>query len=780
MAARQPTPAELKEALSLLKQLKKGYADLGQENPFASINTDNIQGVITQAGGVKNILTQWTLELNRVEDNLEDVGKSAKGLFQQFNSIVGELKKGNQNINIGAKSMSVFQKSAEKLKNDQQGITRLSKTELETLQRKNKEAASNLDIANKALQDQIDRGELEREELERARALIAEREEEASAIKDLIDLTEERLEKERKIQETLGVGGKLLDGLKKIPVLGDVLDVDGAKKAMEEAAENGASGFKSLGAGAKALGPSLKSALGPLALISLAVEAVKMMVDVMLAADEQTTNIAKNFNIVKSDAADVRDSFFELSENAGKFANIQEGNLILQKDLVSSNLKLNELLGTSVDLSSNLGDKGKELATQFANASKFLGLAEEEQKGLLGLTATTGENIDKTKNSILGTTRLRKLETGILLDERKILKDVLTASNAIKLSVKGGADGLTKAAFAAAQLGSDLSKVENISQGLLNFEQSISAELEAELLTGRDLNLETARRAALNGDLETVAKEINKQVGSSADFSRMNVIQQEALAKALGTSRGELADMLVQQESLNSLKGKFNALSKETLATLKTSGKIDEATYNNLVSGKAAASDYYDALKKSGMAQEEIVKLLGEEATASLESQTAQQKFNDTLEKVKESFSKAFTGETIDKFATTLADFVKRWSEDGLFSAIFSSPEPTGDEKMRDEYQRLRPASSYEDFKKQYEAKEAKSAPKVVTASDFVIKTLPEDTVTAAGGTNLGRTDEMVTLLKDLISAVKEGGSVYLDADKVGTTNNKLTFKLNS
>jgi chromosome segregation ATPase len=199
MAARQPTPAELKEALSLLKQLKKGYADLGQENPFASVNADNIQDVITQAGGVKNILREWTLELDRVEDNLEDVGKSAKGLFQQFNSIVGELKKSNQNINIGAKSMSVFQKSAEKLKNDQQGITRLSKTELETLQRKNKEAASNLDIANKALQDQIDRGELEREELERARALIAEREEEASAIKDLIDLTEERLEKERKI-----------------------------------------------------------------------------------------------------------------------------------------------------------------------------------------------------------------------------------------------------------------------------------------------------------------------------------------------------------------------------------------------------------------------------------------------------------------------------------------------------------------------------------------------------------------------------------------------------
>jgi len=118
MATRQPTPAELKEALSLLKQLKKGYADLGQENPFASINADTIEDVITQAGGVKNILRDWTLELDRVEDNLEDVGKSAKSIYQQFNNIVGEIKKSNQNINLGSKSMSVFQQTAEKLKND--------------------------------------------------------------------------------------------------------------------------------------------------------------------------------------------------------------------------------------------------------------------------------------------------------------------------------------------------------------------------------------------------------------------------------------------------------------------------------------------------------------------------------------------------------------------------------------------------------------------------------------------------------------------------------------
>jgi hypothetical protein len=805
MATNQPSPAELKEALSLLKQLKKGYAELGGVNPFANFNADNIQDIITQAGGVENILTDWTLQLDKVEDNLEGVGKSAKSVYQQFNNIVGELKKTNQNITLGNKSMNAFQKTAEKLKDDQQGITRLSKTELETLQKQNKQAISNLDIANIALQQQIDRNELEGDELTKAQALIDERKAEATAIKDLINLTDNRLEKEKEIEKTLGIAPKLLEGLKKIPIIGDVLDIKGAQTAMIEAAEGGASGFQAMGAGIKALGPSLKAALGPLALISLAVGAIQGLINMMFEADEQVTNMAKSFNTTKEDARDIRKSFFELSDEANNFGKIQKGNLILQKDLVSANLQLNELLGTSVDLSSSLGNNGKELAVQFADASKFLKLGADEQKGLLELTASTGKSIDNIKNSVLGTTRLRKLESGVLLDERKILKDVLTASNAIKLSVKGGAEGLTKAAFAAAELGSDLSKVEAISKSLLNFEDSISAEMEAELLTGRNLNLETARRAALNGDIETVAKEINKQVGTSADFTKMNVIQQEALAKAMGTSREELADMLVQQESLNSLKGTFNALGKETIENLKKNKNIDEATYKNLISGKAAATDYFDALQKSGMKQEEIVKLLGEEATASLESQTAQEKFNDVLEKAKETFARFIDGGYLDKLANTLAGIADR----GILQSLTSSKEETsGYERLKSKGYKVEEGSGLFGtgaFKKtkifDKEGKEIDSvigsrglegladmyAPKAKTesADDFIIRPgqpmvkLNKDDL-VIGGTNLGGggNEEVTALLKELVTAVKSGGNIYLDGTKVGTAMNVSTYKV--
>jgi len=47
----------------------------------------------------------------------------------------------------------------------------------------------------------------------------------------------------------------------------------------------------------------------------------------------------------------------------------------------------------------------------------------------------------------------------------------------------------------------------------LDFESSIANELEAELLLGKNINLEKARQAALDNDLATLAVEIkNKQV----------------------------------------------------------------------------------------------------------------------------------------------------------------------------------------------------------------------------------------------------------------------------
>ena len=426
-------------------------------------------------------------------------------------------------------------------------------------------------------------------------------------------------------------------------------------------------GLKSLSSGFSALGPVIESALGPFALIGILVKGIQEVVKLMFEADQQVTDIAKNFNISKDAARDVRNRFFELVNKAQDYTKLQSNQIVLQKELVAANIQLNNLLGTSIDYSSQLGEKGKETVVQFAAISKFLRLSEDEQKGLLDLQQTSGEYIDDIRNSVLGTTSLYKIQTGLLLNERKVLESVLTASNAIKLTIKGGNEGLTKAAIEAQKLGLSLQKVSDISKGFLDFESSISNELEAELLTGRNLNLELARSAALNGDLATVATEITKQIGSSVDFSKMNVIQQEALAKSVNMTREELADTLVTQERLNKLRGTFNALGEDQLNVLEKTGALDEATIKNIRDNKGTVVDYYNALKAAGKSQKEIIDLLGNQAAISLSSQSAQEKFNDSLEKAKETFTNFIDGGSLDKFA----DFLDSIVNEGLIKTLF-------------------------------------------------------------------------------------------------------------
>ena len=124
-----------------------------------------------------------------------------------------------------------------------------------------------------------------------------------------------------------------------------------------------------------------------------------------------------------------------------------------------------------------------------------------------------------------------------------VLREVANTSESIKLSLGNNPEALTKAAAAATRLGLSLQDVDNIAASLTDFQSSISNELEAELLTGKDLNLEKARELALNNDLEGVSKELFKNSSDIAEFGKMNRIQQESYAKALGMTKDQLAKM---------------------------------------------------------------------------------------------------------------------------------------------------------------------------------------------------------------------------------------------
>ena len=205
---------------------------------------------------------------------------------------------------------------------------------------------------------------------------------------------------------------------------------------------------------------------------------------------------------------------------------------------------------------------------------------------------------------------------------------------------------IAKAVIQTKKLGLSLEQAAKAANSLLDFESSIENELSAELLTGKSLNLERARALALNGQSAEAAAEMAKQIGTAADFTNMNVIQQEALAKSVGMSADELANSLITQENLAKLGSETKKQLEEKAAALKAEGKIDEA--NKLL---ASAGDE-------------------KQAQAALERISAQDKFNAAVEKLKSMLASIIegpAGKFVDYLGKLLSDANKL---KGVLSAI--------------------------------------------------------------------------------------------------------------
>ena len=353
----------------------------------------------------------------------------------------------------------------------------------------------------------------------------------------LLDKQEKELSR---INSSLGVSGKLVQGISKIPVLGNLIDsAELLTKAQEKAAEKGSSKIKVLGEVGKQVGKSLVTNLtDPLVVFSaVAAGIVKSIKDV----DKAAGDTARGMNMSYSEAVKFRGEL----KGAADASNSQ---YVTSKGLLETNLAINSALGTSVKLS----DKNVQAFTELRVTA---GLTNEELMGIQSLTITNGKSLEQNTGEIMAQAKFTGLKNGVLLNEKDILKGIKDVSSATTLTLGKNPKLIAEAVATAKSLGMEMSQIENISNSLLDFQSSIENELSAELLTGKQLNLETARYAALTGDVATVASEVAAQVGSAAEFSEMNRLQQEAIAKSVGMGREELAKTLYLQEQLSGLSG---------------------------------------------------------------------------------------------------------------------------------------------------------------------------------------------------------------------------------
>ena len=384
------------------------------------------------------------------------------------------------------------------------------------------------------------------------------------AAQEQLDIQERILvEQEKQVQsidDKLGVTGKLLEGISKIPVLGGLVNSQAALgAAQKEAATDNTTRAKVLAITFKSVGKSIgKNLLDPL---TVGTSLMTGIVTLVKNLDKLTSGTARNFGISNSEAQELNKELRQTGQSTGStFSNVFNMNEAFKE--------LNNRYGTFAKMN-------KEVLRDFTDLNKRAGISVEAVGSLQDLTVLNNKGLKETTAEFKGQVALQKIKTGSALNEAQVLEEIQNTSAAIKITLGGSASAIGEAVFKAKSLGVELKDLESISSSLLNFQSSIEDELSAELLTGKQLNLEGARYAALIGDQATLADELANNIGSAADFQAMNVIQQEAYGKAVGMSRDQLAQTLLKREALNKLDAEGNTL-QEKYNNLKKQGQTDE------------------------------------------------------------------------------------------------------------------------------------------------------------------------------------------------------------
>ena len=371
-----------------------------------------------------------------------------------------------------------------------------------------------------------------------------------------------------------------------------------------------------------------------LSIILLVYDFVKFIINV----NSEVVSISKNLGISRDRAREFRDSLFEAAYASNNTLNTQQ-------ELLKVHGQINQAMGTSMMLNLKLVD-------DVATLQNRMNLTAEAAMGLAKNTMVTGKTVAELTSEIGEGAVAMEKQLGINIDVFAVMEKVAKTTGQMRALYQGNEGALARVLTRAQALGLTMAQIAKSSGSMLNFHSSIEKELSAELFLGKSLNLEQARLAALTGDQETFLNEITKNAGDYLDFTRMNVLQQRALADALGMGVDELADMLFEQTKLEDLKDKATEREYAEIEQAKTQLDLQQKFNAAIDRAKMIFTDLLDGIEEWVMPNW-MAWALGIEGGQVFNTRGDENMYGDTMDKV----DKGLAGTGLSAPAMQLNDF---------------------------------------------------------------------------------------------------------------------------
>jgi hypothetical protein len=551
-----------------IDDLRKQITDLGGNGGVGSYAFTSIKDANTQIKLLEKLL-------NDLKNDVADLSSAFTKLNESIKSINTEFKKTGEAGNLVYLHSKNLSQVYNALLRDKRHLNNLGSSELKSLQQKLRYQKDDLNYLrenvlsgkilehaksreNLALKEKITNGEeLTKKDVNRLKMMnnllpVSERltkeemdqlenlGQQEEALKKANAQIEHRLKQEKEINKSLGGTKTMFNALNSIPFLGNIPGVNEALKETEaelkaaqirgEALPKSAGTFKiAIGK----LGPALKeNLLNPLTISAFI---FKQILAAVLSVDKAMVELQRTTGTSKSNLLAFQVSMEMSLKSAGKlnvpFSDVAKQVTAMNREMgIFSDILGNEALIEATEMVEKMGMTTKE----GGKLAAYTRLTSDNVKGTLRATVDIVNNFNKqNKSTILGS---------------EILRDIAETSSVIGARFKFNTIELAAAATQAKLLGLSMDEINGVASNLLNFEDSISAELEAELLTGRQINLEQERLLALHGKTGELAEKLRNNDEVRLAFQTDNVLIQEAQAKAMGMSLEQLSKIFYQQE----------------------------------------------------------------------------------------------------------------------------------------------------------------------------------------------------------------------------------------
>jgi len=420
-----------------------------------------------------------------------------------------------------------------------------------------------------------------------------------------------------------------------------------------------------------------------------------------LGAEGEAVDLARSMNMGREAGFQMREDMLKMTDS---MSILGSKNL---PDLVKFQLEYTKHTGTAARLNAD------QLETSML-LTKQMGFSNDEAIGLVENFKASGMGAREGLDALRGSYIQLKDSNKTAMSFNQLMKDITGDTELQYIFQTKGADAAMRNAVAVRRTGLSLSQQRSMAEGTLDFEKTMTDQLELQMLTGKNINMNKAQELALQGKNGAAAAEMQKQLGQLTAEQRQNPLIMNKMLEIMGMSREEYMKQKINQAEQNAAKKNelniLKVLEKETktFTNLKATQFKNEKDYYaklDIDTAKLAKKDLEkykkskqyqldlhkdeiqglsDVEKKEYLLNEQIVKfsdkqihdakvranLVNGELSSYEGLLTANETFAIAMEEVKVLFADLVGSGAIQFFTETLSDFAMRAKQVGIWGAI--------------------------------------------------------------------------------------------------------------